>query len=91
MGNIEDRMLKVERESAINSQKAITHRNELNELFALFRKHMDTEEKQRQELIGLISAIGTELGKQKSFVAGITFTVSIMWIIGIAAWHYFIK
>jgi len=89
--DVEERLLNVERESAINGQKVKTHRNELNELYSMLRKHMKTEEEQRQELIGLISGIATELGRQKSFVAGITFTVSIFWIIGIAAWHYFTK
>jgi len=89
--DVEERLLAVERESAINGQKATTHRNELNQLYRMLRKHMQTEEKQRQELIGLITGISIELNKQKSFVAGITFTVSIFWIIGIAAWHYFIK
>lgn len=89
--DIEERMLKVERENAINTEKAKTHRKELNELFALFRKHMEKEEDQRDEVIALISGIAAELGRQKSFVAGITFTVSVFWIIGIVAWNYFTK
>jgi len=50
---------------------------------------MRTEEEQRQELIGLISGIAIELGRQKSFVAGIVFTVSIFWVLGLAIWRYF--
>jgi len=73
--DIEERMLKVEREGAINSQKTETHRNELNELYTMLRKHMAKEEEQRQELIGLISNLSSRLNSQKSFWGGIVFTV----------------
>ena len=89
--DLEERMLLVEKESTVNGQMAKTHRQELNELFALFRGHMEKEEEQRQELIGLISHINAELGKQKSFWAGIIFTSSAVWVIGIAVWHYFTR
>lgn len=89
--DLEERMLKVERENAINGQMNKTHRNELNELFDLFRKHMEKEEEQREETIALIAGIATELGKQKSFWAGITFAISAIWIVGVAIWHYFTK
>jgi len=89
--DLEERMLKVERDVAINGQMSKTHRNELDELFVLFRDHMEKEEEQRQELIGLISGINAELGKQKSFWAGITFAISAIWFVGLAVWHYFTK
>jgi len=73
--DIEERMLKVEREGAINTQKTETHRQELNELFVLFRKHAAKEELLRQDLITLITGVDSKLNSQKSFWAGIVFTV----------------
>lgn len=73
--DMDERMLNVERESAINSQKTETHRHELNELYTMLRKHMAKEEEQRQEIITLISNLSLSVNSQKSFWAGIIFTV----------------
>jgi hypothetical protein len=81
----------LEKEVAIMGQMAKTHRAELNELFELMRKHMAKEEKERSELIGLISQINIKIAKEKSFFGGITFAVSAVWAIGIVVWHYYTK
>ena len=88
---LEERMLRVEEKIAVTGQMSSTHREELNLLFEMFRNHMAKEEEQREETIALITDIKTELSKQKSFWAGITFAISAIWIVGLAIWHYFTK
>jgi len=89
--DIEERMRLAEKDLAVNTQISKTHRIEINLIFDMFREHMTKEEEQRDEMIVLISNINVKLNNQRSFIAGITFTVSIFWVIGIAAWHYFTK
>ena len=89
--DLEERMLKVEEATAIQGQKSVTHRNELNELYTMLRKHMVQVEADRLKLINLITSLENSIANQKSFVAGVTFTVSILWIVGIVVWNYFTK
>lgn len=76
--DIDERVRLLEKETAIMGQMAKTHRAELNELFTLFRKHMDKEEEQREETIDLISNINNKLSSQRAFWAGMVFSFSTL-------------
>jgi len=85
--DLDERMRVIEQKMAVQSQITTTHREELNIIFEMFRRHMEKEEEQREELIRLIAAIKDEQSKQKSFWGGIVFAISAAWAIGIVVWQ----
>lgn len=85
--DLEERMLRVEKELAVTAQMSKTHREELNLLFEMFRKHMEKEEEQRDEVILLIGDINTKLNNQRSFWAGIVFAFSVLSGLAVIVWQ----
>lgn len=57
-------------------------RDEIRELYSLIKEHMEREEKEREELLVLLS-------KQKGFIAGVSSVVSLIWTVLVVAIEYF--
>lgn len=66
-------------------------KTDITELVKFVREHMEEEEKDRKILIQELNDIKTAQAKMKSFWAGITFTVSMVWAAGAAILYFFGK
>jgi len=72
--------------------EAKLERNEVDitKLFDFIREHMDREEKDRELFLRELSDIRGTIKNQKSFVGGMIFTISAIWIVGsaIVLWFF---
>ena len=89
--NLPERIAIIETDQIHGKEDIQRLRNDIKELITFVKAHMVREEEDREELLTRIRNIEMAQSRMKSFWAGITFTVSMVWGIGAALLYFFGK
>lgn len=71
----------IEERTAVLENIAQRNEKDKNELFKIFREHMDQEEKDRITTLGLISGVEKKVDTMKAYFLGGAGALSVVWAI----------